>query len=99
MTQTLRAGVAAIVVANGSGELDATLTAISGQVYELVGTVVVGTDVDIESAESDSKPAAYPLLAEAIESLGPDAEFLWIVAEGAAPMPDALTAAVKEIEF
>jgi hypothetical protein len=96
MTQTLRAGVVAIVVTNGSGELDATLAAISHQVYEPVGTVVVGTNVDIESLESGSEPAVFPLLAEGIESLGPDAEFLWIVAEGAAPLPDALKAAVAD---
>ena len=44
MTQTLRASVAAIVIADGSGRLESTATAINEQVYELAGTVVVGNE-------------------------------------------------------
>ena len=98
MTQTLRSSVAGIVVTNGSGELDATLTALGKQVYELADTVVVDSDADTAAPDLSSDTAQYGALSDAIEAVGSDVEFLWIIAEGAVPMPDALKAAVGDAE-
>ena len=98
MTHTRRASVAAVVVADGSGGLDATLTAINEQVYELVGTVVVGDATVAAALRSSGTAAVRPTLSEAIEAAGTSAEFLWIIAEGALPRPDALGSAVADAD-
>jgi hypothetical protein len=96
MTQTLRMSVAAVVVTNGSGELDATLTAIGTQVYELVSVVVVGDDSIADAIDTESVASVLPSLAGAVEAVGTAVDFLWVLAEGAMPMPDALKAAIAD---
>ena len=98
MTHTRQISVAAVVVTDGSGGLDATLTAISQQVYELAGTVVVGDATIAAALRSSWTVVVRPTLGEAIEALGTSADFLWVIAEGALPMPDALIAAVGDAE-
>jgi GT2 family glycosyltransferase len=97
MTHTRQASVAAVVVTDGSGGLAATLTAISQQVYELAGIVVVGPPSSV-APNSTLSVGVQPTLSEAIEAAGTDAEFLWIIAEGAIPAPDALRAAVQDAD-
>jgi GT2 family glycosyltransferase len=98
MTQTRRASVAAVVVADGSGGLDATLTAISQQVYELADTVVVGDASAVAPDSSFASTAVYRALSDAVESLGTTVEFLWVIAESAVPLADALKAAVRDAD-
>jgi len=98
MTQTLRASVAAIVIADGSGRLESTATAIGEQVYELAGTVVVGNESMVGTLDQSMITAVCPNLADAVETVGETAEYLWILTEGAVPMPDALKAAVGDAD-
>ncbi len=98
MTQTRQASVAAVVVADGSGGLDATFAALSQQVYELADTVVVGGASAIAEDSSYGSVAVYPALRDAVESLGTTVEFLWVIAESAVPAPDALQAAVRDAD-
>jgi GT2 family glycosyltransferase len=98
LTQTLNASVAAIVVTNGSGELNNTLAAIGKQVYALAGTVVVNREGGAPGGDEEGDAAVYLRLSDAVDAVGNEAEFLWILAEGAVPMPDALKAAVADAE-
>jgi GT2 family glycosyltransferase len=98
MTQTMRASVAAIVIADGSGRLEATATAISEQVYELAGTVVVGDEAVAGALDPGVVTAVRANLADAIETVNDTAEYLWILTEGAVPLPDALKAAVADAD-
>jgi GT2 family glycosyltransferase len=98
MTQTLRASVAAVVIADGSGRLEFTAAAIDQQVYELVGIVVVGREPVADALDADAIIDVRPTLAEAIDAAGEAAEYLWIMTEGALPAPDALKAAVADAD-
>lgn len=96
MTQTRHPSVATVVVADDSGLLDATLTAVERQVYAMAGVVVVGSATSIRAATRGPRVAVSATLDEAVALIGSSVEFLWIVAEGAAPRPDALRAAVQD---
>jgi len=96
MTQTRHPSVATVVVADDSGLLDATLTAVEQQVYGMDGVVVVGSATSVRAATRGPTVAVSATFAEAVASIGGSVEFLWIVAEGAVPRPDALRAAVQD---
>lgn len=98
MTHTRQASVAAVVVSDDSGRLDATLTAVDQQVYGLGDVVVVGTETSIRSTTAGAEATVRQTLSEAVETIGTSAEFLWVVAEGAIPKPDALGAAIGDAE-
>lgn len=98
MTQTRQASVAAVVVADDSGRLDATLSAVDQQVYGLGDVVVVGMATTIRATAGGARLTISETLAEAVETIGTSAEFLWIVAEGAIPKPDALSAAIRDAD-
>lgn len=98
MTQTRQASVAAVVVTDGSGGLDATLTSVGQQVYALGDIVVVGSATAVRATAVGARVKVSQTIAEAVETVGTSAEFLWIVAEGAIPKPDALGAAMQDAE-
>lgn len=99
MTPTRQASVATVVITNGSGKLEPTITAIEGQVYELAGAVaVVGSATNVRAAVPGRTLAVSATLAEAVAAIGPSVEYLWFLAEGAEPRPDALGAAVRDAD-
>lgn len=97
MTHIRQASVAAVVVADDSGGLAATLAAISAQVYELAGIVVVGEPSAVASVTGESV-VVRPTFSTAIEAVGTAAEFIWVIAEGAVPTPDSLKAAIRDAD-
>lgn len=96
MTPTRQASVAAVVMTDGSGRLGTTVTAIEQQVYELVGTIVVGSATTVSAELPTRSLPVSPNLAEAFARIEPSVEYLWFVAEGASPRPDALAALVRD---
>lgn len=98
MTHTRQASVAAVVLSDGSGGLDATLTAIDQQVYELASVVLVGAAADASAAANGTGSIARETVDQAVEAIGTSVEYLWFVAEGATPRPDALAAAARDAE-
>jgi GT2 family glycosyltransferase len=86
MTPTRQATVATIVLADGTGALDDTVAAVERQVYETVGAEIVRSD----------DPAHT--LAGTIESLPRTVEYVWLVREGAVPVPDTLSALVRDAD-
>lgn len=98
MTHIRQASVAAVVVTDGSGRLDATLAAIDQQVYELGEVVVVGSATSVKAAAPGRSVAVRPSFSEAVDAVGSSAEFLWILSAGAIPRPDALRAAIVDAD-
>ena len=92
MTPTRHATVATIVVADGTGGLDDTVSAVGSQVYEASSGLVVAGRVS-DSAEGD-----VPSLADALDGIDPAAEWVWILRAGACPKPDALGALVRDAD-
>lgn len=86
MTHIRHATVAAVVVAEGTGGLDATMAAIGSQVYEMVEVVTVGPGV----------PGAPPTIGDAVRATPVTTDYIWIVREGAVPVPDSLDALVRD---
>jgi GT2 family glycosyltransferase len=91
MTPTRQATVATIVIADGSGALDDTITAVERQVYEAEDPQVVGAGGGID-------PAVPLTIAEAIDRVPRATEYVWIVREGALPVPDTLSALVRDAD-
>ncbi|MGI9665500.1 MAG: hypothetical protein ACR2N2_00125 [Acidimicrobiia bacterium] len=87
MTPTRHATVATIVVADASGILEDTVAAVGRQVYEASEPAIVG-------GEGDSART----LAEAVEALDRSIQYVWVVREGAVPLPDALSALVADAD-
>jgi GT2 family glycosyltransferase len=65
-------------------------------VYEPVSIVVVGDDSIADAIDTESVAGVLPSLAGAVEAVGTEVDFLWVLAEGAVPMPDALKAAIAD---
>lgn len=86
MTNIRHATVAAIVVAEDTGGLDATMAAIGSQVYETVDVVTVGLGVQ----------GALPTIGDAIRATPATTDYIWIVRAGAVPIPDSLDALVRD---
>ncbi len=86
MTNIRHATVAGVVVAEGTGGLDATMAAIGSQVYEMVDVVTVGPGVQ----------GALPTIGDAVRATPATTDYIWIVREGAVPIPDSLDALVRD---
>jgi GT2 family glycosyltransferase len=90
LTPTRHATVATIVVADGEGGFEDTLTGVGSQVYECGDVLVVG------GTQSDA--STFDTLTEAIDAVERSAEYLWVVREGAFPSPDTLGALVRDAD-
>lgn len=86
MTPTRHATVAAVVIADGSGDLGGTIEAVGAQVYETAGPLVVGVGVD----------GAYPTVDDALARIPASTDYVWILREGAITPPDALDALMHD---
>ncbi len=76
-----------------------TIAAITAQAYESVGPIsVVGSADSVRSVAHSSGVRVSSTLAEAVEGIGPTVEYIWFIAEGAVPRPDALRAAVLDAD-
>lgn len=84
MTPIRQASVAAVIVADGTGGLDATLGAVEAQVYEAGPALVVG-----ESAAT---------IAGTVARVPDGVEYLWLLREGAIALPDALDSLVRDAD-
>ena len=93
MTPTRQATVSTIVIADGSGSLDETVAAVGLQVYEAGGAVVVGTAIG-----PDGTSIGLPTFGAALERIPRSTEYVWIVREGALPVPDTLAALVRDAD-
>ncbi len=87
LTPTRQATVATVIIADGSGGLDGTQDTVGQQVYETMGSLLVG-----------AAPDALPTIADAVAATPPTAEYIWIVREGAVAPPDALDALVRDAD-
>jgi GT2 family glycosyltransferase len=84
MTPTRQASVAAVIIADGTGGLEATLGAVDAQVYEMSRPLIVGDTV--------------PTIAEALARVPDGVEYVWIIREGAIAPPDALESLVQDAD-
>ena len=83
--------MAAIVIADGEGEFEDTMTAVGNQVYECDDVLVVDSD-----GATDGR--AFGTLADAIAAVEHATEYLWVVREGAFASPDTLAALVRDAD-
>gem|GEM_PF-476392 len=90
LTPTRHATVAAVVVADGEGGFEDTLTAVGSQVYECAEVLVVGG--------SGSDATTFDTLGEALDAVDQSTDYMWIVREGAFASPDTLAALVRDAD-
>ena len=90
LTPTRHATVAVVVIADGEGGFEDTMSAVGAQVYECGEVLVVDA--------SGSNTTAFPSLGEALDSLDRSTEYIWVVREGAIASPDTLAALVRDGE-
>ncbi len=96
MTPTRLATVATIVIADGTGGLGDTLAAVGRQVYEPTTTVVVHPGA--QPAPGDGGQVRAPTFGEAMALVPADTAYVWLLREGALPVPDTLEALVRDAE-
>ncbi|MBT8197780.1 MAG: hypothetical protein KJO84_04680 [Acidimicrobiia bacterium] len=82
--------VAVALLARGSTVSPETIDAVRAQVYEPVSIHVVGKDVGALPAVDHFN--------DLLEELDPSVTYVWVVASGAVPRPDALAALVDETD-
>lgn len=59
---------------------------------------MVGSATSVRATASRVAVAVSPTLAEAVAGLDPSVEYIWFVAEGAVPKPDALRSALQDAD-
>lgn len=89
--------VAAVVIANASGDLTEVFSSIDRQVYEPAALFVVSPEQPKASVAAPHARWA-PSIPEVLTEMRTEADFVWIVDAQARPRPDALGALVETAE-
>ncbi len=87
--------VATVVIARRPGDLSDVLGAVAAQVYDPIAVFVVGQD-PIGLGERPVTRVAT--MAEMVQQVPPEVDYLWVVDQDARPRPDALTALITQAE-
>ncbi len=95
MMPTRQATVTVALIADDSGGIDVSFSALARQVYEPTSIVIVGGERTRAPSNSVTRVAS---LSELMKSLDPAVQYLWILREGAAPAPDALMALLSDAD-
>jgi hypothetical protein len=88
--------VAAVVVAEDAALLEDCLDAVERQVYAPAQVFVVGGDDEVRGVTGRHEATWRPVLRTVTDGLDPAVTFIWVLADGARPRVDALSALVRD---
>lgn len=95
MMPTRQATVTVALIADDTGGLDTSFSALAGQVYEPSEIVIVG---GATKRGSRNHVRRVESLTKLMETLDTSVQYLWILREGASPAPDALGALIADAD-